>query len=79
MPASTLTSKGQVTVPQAIRKQLGLHPGDRLAFRLRHDGVVEVVPETGDLLALKGALKPDIKGITIEDMKRAIEEGACSE
>jgi antitoxin PrlF len=29
---STISSKGQVTVPQEIRKRLGLEPGDRVEF-----------------------------------------------
>ena len=32
MPATTLTSKGQVTIPLALRKALGLHAGSRLDF-----------------------------------------------
>jgi antitoxin PrlF len=30
--SSTISSKGQVTVPQDIRKRLGLEPGDRVEF-----------------------------------------------
>jgi antitoxin PrlF len=30
--SSTISSKGQVTVPQEIRTRLGLSPGDRLDF-----------------------------------------------
>jgi len=30
--SSTISSKGQVTVPQEIRKRLGLEPGDRVEF-----------------------------------------------
>ena len=29
MPSSTITSKGQVTIPKAVRDQLKLHPGTR--------------------------------------------------
>ena len=32
MPKATLTSKGQVTVPKAIRDALELRPGDQLLF-----------------------------------------------
>lgn len=30
--SSTISSKGQLTVPQEIRKRLGLEPGDRVEF-----------------------------------------------
>jgi AbrB family looped-hinge helix DNA binding protein len=32
MPTSTLTSKGQITLPQAVRTALGLEAGDKLDF-----------------------------------------------
>jgi AbrB family looped-hinge helix DNA binding protein len=57
MPTSTLTSKGQITLPKEIRKALELEQGDRVAFRLREDGVVELVPETLDLMDLCGVFK----------------------
>lgn len=31
-PSSTISSKGQITVPQEIRKRLGLRTGDRVEF-----------------------------------------------
>ncbi|WP_090142875.1 AbrB/MazE/SpoVT family DNA-binding domain-containing protein [Limnohabitans sp. DM1] len=34
---STLTSKGQVTIPQALRQQLGLMPGQAVTFDLSAD------------------------------------------
>lgn len=33
---STLTSKGQVTIPQALRQRLGLVPGQAVEF-VHHD------------------------------------------
>ena len=76
MPTATVTSKGQVTVPQEIRRRLGIQPGDRLMFRVRDDGVLEVRPETGDLLELAGVLKPRVTGVTLADMEDAIAAGA---
>ena len=76
MPFSTMTSKGQITVPKPIRDALQLDTGDRVQFRLRDDGVVELTPETGDLLALFGILKPrNEKHASIEDMKRVVQHG----
>jgi AbrB family looped-hinge helix DNA binding protein len=34
-----ITSKGQITVPQEIRRALGVRPGDKLLFEEEGDGV----------------------------------------
>jgi antitoxin PrlF len=36
---STITSKGQTTVPKSVRKALGLSEGDQIAFRVDESGV----------------------------------------
>ncbi len=36
MDDSTVTSKGQVTIPKAIRRELGIRRGSRVAFAVRH-------------------------------------------
>lgn len=36
---STVSSKGQITVPAPIRDRLGLRPGTRVIFELRNGGV----------------------------------------
>lgn len=38
--SSTISSKGQVTVPQEIRKRLGLEPGDRIDFVIDGDRTI---------------------------------------
>lgn len=78
MASATLTSKGQITIPREVRKALGLDTGDRLSFRVREDGVAELVPETVDFLDLAGCLKPRTRGVSLEDMEAAIAEGAGS-
>jgi len=35
--SSTISSKGQITIPQEIRKRLGLAPGDRVEFAVEGD------------------------------------------
>ena len=72
MPSTTLTSKGQVTIPKAVRDELGLRVGDRIAFRVLEDGTVVVEPETVELLDLRGILKPKRKGVSVSDMDKAI-------
>ena len=39
MEYSRLSSKGQVTIPKAIREELGLEPGDLVAYVVRDRGV----------------------------------------
>lgn len=76
MPTATVTSKGQITIPKAIRDALHLDVGDRVSFRVRDDGVVELQPETVDLMSLCGAIKPKVRGVTLADMDDAVTEGA---
>lgn len=44
---TTVTSKGQVTIPKAVRELLGIRPGSKVEFRRRKDGSVVLVPAEG--------------------------------
>jgi antitoxin PrlF len=78
MPSSTISSKGQVTIPKEIREVLRLDTGDRVLFVVRDDGVVELRPETVELLDLVGILKPAAdRHATIEQMNEAVRRGAA--
>jgi AbrB family looped-hinge helix DNA binding protein len=79
MPTGTLTSKGQITLPKAVRDELGLKVGDRVAFRIREDGSVIVEAETVEISELRGVLVPRRRGVTIEDMQAAIRTKAAAE
>jgi antitoxin PrlF len=72
MSTSTLTSKGQTTIPKDIRERLNLHPGDRLEFVIDEDGRVLVLPASIDASELAGMLKPPAKPVTVAEMNRAI-------
>jgi antitoxin PrlF len=52
--SARLSSKGQVTVPQAVREALSLEEGDRLIFRVEGDHAV--IARTPDLLGLAGSV-----------------------
>jgi len=72
MPHSTLTSRGRTTVPTAIRKQLGIRVGTRLAWHVMPDGLVIVRAKTRSLRDMAGLLKSKVhpgKKVSIEDMK----------
>lgn len=55
-----------------MREALGIHPGDRVNFRVREDGTITVEAETVDLRSLRGVLRPRVRGVSIEDMNDAI-------
>jgi AbrB family looped-hinge helix DNA binding protein len=76
MSSATVTGNGEIMIPQEIREALHLQTGDKVSFRLNDNGVVEMHPETIDLMSLCGVLKPRVRGVTLEDMERAIAEGA---
>ena len=73
---ATITGKGQVTVPKAIRDRLHLHPGDRLEFLVDGDGTVRVVPVTATLSQLKGMVRKPERAVSLTEMEDAIARGA---
>ena len=74
MPRSTLTSKGQITLPKDVRKHLALKEGDRVDFIIGQDGQVVVQSARSRLPDLWGMLhEPGRKALTVEEMDAAIE------
>ena len=72
MSTSTLTSKGQTTIPKDIRARLNLHAGDRLEFVIDEDGRVLVLPASIQASELAGMLKPPARPVSVAEMKRVI-------
>jgi AbrB family looped-hinge helix DNA binding protein len=66
---SILSSRGQVTIPQAIRDRMGLKPGDGIMFALRKDGTLIARPKILQIEALVGRLRrPGQPTVPIEEM-----------
>ena len=65
--SSTISSKGQITVPQEIRKRLGLAPGDRVEFVMEQDRTV--------IRPVRSEVNPFEKFIGIADPFPGGEEG----
>lgn len=67
---STITKKGQTTIPGAIRKAMGLRPGDQLEYTVEGDSVrLRVHAGTS---ALKGALASGKgKGLSFDEIRKA--------
>jgi antitoxin PrlF len=74
MMESKLSSKGQATIPKAVRERLRIKPGDRFKFFFHPDGVI-ILPKIATR-RLKGSVPRLSKPVTLEEMDRAIEAGA---
>ena len=74
MIESAITTKGQTTLPKPVRDALGVRAGDRVRY-LIVDGDVRILP-VRSIDRLFGVLKADGPPATLDDMERAIAEGA---
>jgi antitoxin PrlF len=75
MAISTLTVKGQTTIPKNIRDHLKLQPGDRIDFIIQEDGKVVLEPATPDVRDLAGILhRQGMKAVSVEGMSRALKK-----
>lgn len=69
MTESTITTKGQTTVPAEIRTRLNATPGTRLVWSMTPDGTILVRAKSRSLADLAGSLKPAAgKHLDIGDM-----------
>ena len=69
MSESTITTKGQTTVPQPIRAALHSQPGTRLLWNLMPDGTIIVRAKIKSILDMAGMVKvPKGKKVAIKDM-----------
>jgi AbrB family looped-hinge helix DNA binding protein len=72
-PNSSLTAKGQTTIPKEIRDFLHLSTGDRLFWRKTTEGEVRVTVRGKSAKDIRGILKPCTKvKSTAEDMNKAV-------
>jgi AbrB family looped-hinge helix DNA binding protein len=79
MPTSTITSKGQITIPRTVRERLDWKTGDRLDFTVDASGRVIVELATGDVRELRGLLhRPGRKPVSVEEMNEAIRRSAAA-
>ena len=78
MSTATLTSKGQITIPIAVRNELQLDTGDRVAFVQIAPGRFELIANTSDVTELKGLFGIPKKTISIKAMNQAIAKRGAS-
>ena len=66
---TTLTSKGRMTLPIAVRTRLGLEAGDQLLVTIQDDDTIILKrPPSAGGAALRGLLSRPRRALTVEEM-----------
>ena len=74
MRSAKVTTKGQVTIPSAIRRKLGLEKGDRVQFL--DDGDRVYLQRREHRIEAAFGLCQARQGATLKEIEQAIERGA---
>jgi AbrB family looped-hinge helix DNA binding protein len=77
MATAILSTKGQITIPAAVREKLGVTTGDRVEFVELADGQIALVPAVEDVRTLKGMVRKPRRPISVEEMHRIVRKRAA--
>jgi len=77
MTTATLTSKGRITIPAEVRRDLKVDAGDRVEFIQIAPGRYELVAATQNITNLKGMFGRPNRKVSIDDMNKAIAKRAA--
>ncbi len=75
---TTMTQRGQVTVPAEVRRLLGLRPRDKVAFGIE-DGKVQLTPARFTLESAFGSVRPATKTAEFKTISRAARDEKAKE
>ncbi len=75
---TTVTEKGQVTIPQEIRRLIGLQPRDKVRFEVEGE-VVKIRRVSSKLLQGFGAVTPREKPEDFRELRQDFEQGVAEE
>ena len=76
MVTTTVTARGQITLPKSLRKALHLMPGHRVELLPQDDGTVLLVPLTLTLAEIQAAIPPPPRALSLSEMDEAIRRHA---
>jgi len=76
MLESTITRKGQVTIPKAIRDRLGVKEGEKVFFVMRGEEVVLKVVK-GTILDLRGSVRASAHPEDFEKIRRSVKQAVA--
>ena len=78
MNETTVTVKGQVTIPVEIRARLGLKPRDKVRFELNGDtATLRKAPSR--ILAMYGSIQPRSRPEDFRKLREEFEQGVADE
>lgn len=77
MSTGTMTSKGQITIPKAVRDDLGLVNGSRVVFERTPEGDYLLRREASSIRSLRGVLRYHGPAVSVEEMNEAIAAAAA--
>ena len=75
---ASVTRRGQISIPAAVRRHLGVNTPDKVAFVVDEDGTVTMRPVLATMTSLRGTLRP-LRGSTSGDFEAEIAEAAEEE
>src|SRR6266702_171260 len=75
---TTVTEKGQVTIPQEIRRIMGLQPRDKVRFEVEGE-VVKITRASSKLLKWFGSVPPRKKPEDFRQVREEFEKGVATE
>jgi AbrB family looped-hinge helix DNA binding protein len=75
---TTLTEKGQVTIPLEVRRILGLRPKDKVRFEVEGE-VVKIRQAPSKILQWYGSVTPRNKPENFQELRENFEKGVAEE
>src|SRR4051794_33602689 len=76
---STITSKGQVTIPSAVRRHLGIGTNDKITFVIGDDGEVQLkAPRYSTIASLRGAAGALPRPLSWKEVREIAREDALA-
>lgn len=71
---ASITERGQVTLPAAVRRQLGALPGGKILFQLEDDGSVTLTAPPFTFQTVRASVPPLSRPLTDEALAEALDE-----
>ena len=73
--ASTISVKGQVTIPAEVRRLMHLRAGDSVSFVVVSDNRVEMIGSCNSIKRLRGIVPKPSRPVSVAQMQKAVGTG----